>query len=84
MVCTEWSGAAYDAAVQAQPKKVKRDSQAHWDSQHVKTASCHLNEDEDKTLQRLCKAAKVTRYELLRYMILVWCAAEQARWQHGN
>lgn len=45
---------------------MKRDRQARWDKDHLRTVSTHLTYQEWATLQALCEAEGTKPYRLLR------------------
>ena len=79
-----WSKAAFLTATQtATPDTMdamRRDRQAQWDADHIKTESTRFPIDLDTKLRKCCKEANVTRYTLINYLLRAWMAAWEANY----
>ena len=81
-----WSKAAFLTATQAaKPDSMaamRRDRQAQWDADHIKTESTRFPIDLDAKLRKCCEDANVTRYTLINYLLRAWMAAWEV--EHGQ
>ena len=50
-------------------KMPSRARQQKWDAAHMKTASCRLTITEHLRFKAACRRLRLTRYQVLRYMI---------------
>lgn len=74
--------AATEAATPAGTAAMKRQRQAQWDADHIRTESTRFPIDLDAKLRKYCDEANVTRYTLINYLLRVWMAAWEA--EHGH
>lgn len=81
-----WSKHAFEAATEAATPDgaaaIKRERQALWDADHIRTESTRFPVDLDAKLREYCNEANVTRYTLINYLLRVWMAAWEAG--HGH
>ena len=79
-----WSKHAFEAATEAATPAgtaaMKRQRQAQWDADHIRTESTRFPVDLDAKLREYCNEANVTRYTLINYLLRVWMAA----WEAGH
>lgn len=79
-----WSKHAFEAATEAATPDgtaaMKRERQAQWDADHIRTESTRFPIDLDAKLRKCCDEANVTRYTLINYLLRVWMAA----WEAGH
>lgn len=78
MLDVRWSAPAWTAATiaAATPREERRrwSGQNGWDAEHMRTVSTRLPTEEAARLERYCREAGITRYQLLGYMIKTWMA----------
>lgn len=66
-----WKEPAQIAALTAVRVPV-RARQQKWDEAHIRTASCRLTTAENDRFKIACRRLGVTRYQVIRYMILLF------------
>lgn len=68
-----WTAAMIAAAT---PREERRrwHGQNGWDSEHMRTVSTRLPTEEAARLERYCREAGITRYQLIGYMVKTWMA----------
>ena len=77
-----WSGCAWDVATQAgkaaaegRKKRRRWIGQSEWERKNMRTISTRLRLSDAVVLDRYCREAHVTKYELLQFMVRAWMAA---------
>ena len=68
-----WRASAQESALQAS-RNPQRARQERWDKLHMKTVSARLTMDEHRRFFACCRAARVTRYQAIRYMVMRFTA----------
>lgn len=51
---------------------MNRERQARWDAAHLQTVGTKLSRKECRTLEYVCGIEGISRYALLRWLILEW------------
>ena len=79
-----WSKHAFEAATEAATSAgtaaMKRERQAQWDADNIRTESTRFPIEMDAKLRKYCDEANVTRYTLINYLLRVWMAAWEAEY----
>lgn len=53
-----------------EPKTIRRDAQARWDAEHLHKWQCSVSDDVENILTSLCQRAGVSRYRLVKHLLL--------------
>lgn len=69
-----WKAKAQIAAHLAGIAAKRPSRQERWDKAHLHSVGCKISRDEAARLKARCDADGITRYELIRYMILMYLA----------
>lgn len=53
-----------------EPRTIQRDAQARWDAEHLHKWQCSVGDDLEKILASLCQRAGVSRYRLVKHLLV--------------
>lgn len=69
----------------AEERRIRRRRQkSEWDAKNMRTISTRMRLSDAVVLDRYCREAHVTKYELLLYMVRAWMAAWETFSEAGS
>lgn len=77
----DWRVPAHDQAVNAamtaaeERRTRRRRQRSDWDAKNMRTVSTRMRISDVVVLDRYCREAHVTKYELVQYMVRCWIEA---------